>query len=314
MILIERLTHIYPRRHRPPFQALTAFSLSIAANTLFTLTGPNGGGKSTLFRILCGLARPSAGTVTMGGVDILENPAAARRLLGVVFQHPALDKHLSILENLCIHADLHGLDATTFKQRLESDLVWSGLENRLRDRVSTLSGGMARRVELVMALLHRPPILLMDEPTNGLDPGSRREFFDTLLRLRREQTLTILMISHLFSEAEQADQVGILHQGRLLTAGTPAALCHQLGREMVVIQTTQTREADELKTILQQRPGIHLVQREQELRITGIDPETLKQLLLHDREWFQSISIQHPTLEDVFIHHTSPSAHTEVLP
>ena len=314
MIQIQRLTHIYPRRHGPPLQALTDCSLSIAANTIFALTGPNGGGKSTLFRILCGLARPSAGTLSMGGVDCFNNPTAARRLLGVVFQHPALDKQLSILENLRIHADLHGMDRQTVQQRLQSDLLWAGLEHRLHERVATLSGGLARRVELVKALLHRPQILLLDEPTNGLDAGSRREFLDALFRLRRERGLTVLMTSHLFAEAEQADMVGILHQGRLLIVGTPDTLRNQLGREMLVIQTTQEGEATDLKNLLQQQPNLHLVQRQQELRVTGMNAETLQQLLLHHRQRFQSLVIQHPTLEDVFIHHTSQSPTTEVSP
>ncbi|MEO5350018.1 MAG: ABC transporter ATP-binding protein [Magnetococcus sp. YQC-3] len=310
MILIQQLTYQYPRRQQPPLPALSEVSLSIAANTLFTLTGPNGGGKSTLFRVLCGVARPSAGHLFLGEIDALRHPAAARRLLGVVFQHPALDKQLTVLENLRIHADLYGVAASTAARRLEADLVWSGLQDRLHDRVATLSGGLARRVELVKALLHRPPILLMDEPTSGLDPGSRRDFFDALLALRRERPLTILMISHLFAEAEQADQVGILHQGRLLAVGTPEALHNQLGQEMVIIQTRQSTESTALKKMLQQHPAIHLVERERELRITGIDPETLQQLLLHHREQFHSLVVQRPTLEDLFIYHTNqPTTH-----
>ncbi|MBF0401483.1 MAG: ABC transporter ATP-binding protein [Magnetococcales bacterium] len=313
MIQIKQLTHLYPRRKRAPFRALSGFSLSIDPHIIFALTGPNGGGKSTLFRILCGLTRPSAGTVWMAGVESVHNPAAARRLLGVVFQHPALDKQLTVLENLRIHAHLHGVDNTTFDQRLRSDLGWSGLEPRLHDRVGTLSGGTARRVELVKALLHRPQILLLDEPTNGLDPGGRRDFMETLLRLRREQGLTVLMTSHLFDEAEQADQVGILHQGTLLAVGTPDGLRSTLGEEMVIIQTRQAEEALALQLILQQHAGLQVIQREQELRISGIDRETLQQLLLHHRERFQSLVIQHPTLEDVFIHHTRVPHREEVL-
>lgn len=314
MIRIEQLTYLYPRRRQPPLPALTDLSLSIAANTLFTLTGPNGGGKSTLFRILCGLARPSSGRLFLANKDALQHPATVRPLFGVVFQHPALDKQLTVLENLRIHADLYGLNAATLRQRLASDLAWSGLESRLHDRVATLSGGLARRVELVKALLHRPQILWMDEPTNGLDPGSRRDFFDSLLALRRERPLTLLMTSHLFAEAEQADQVGILHQGRLLAVGSPETLHNQLGREMVVIQTSQTAEASALKTLLQHLPAIRILQREQELRITGLDPDTLQQILLQHRERFQSLRIQRPTLEDLFIHHTSQPQQTPVSP
>ncbi|MEO5339089.1 MAG: ABC transporter ATP-binding protein [Magnetococcus sp. MYC-9] len=313
MIQIQRVSHRYARRKQPPLQALTECSLSIAADTIFALTGPNGGGKSTLFRILCGLLQPSAGGVQMAGVALLQNPAAARRLLGVVFQHPALDKHLTVLENLHIHADLHGLEPRTVSERLVTDLAWAGLEERQHDRVSTLSGGLARRVELVKALLHRPSILLLDEPTSGLDPGGRRDFLDTLFRVRRERGVTVLMTSHLFAEAEQADQVGILHQGRLLAVGSPETLRSQLGQEMLVIQTSRAHEAEALSALLRQRPAIQVVQREQELRVTGIDSETLQQLLSRHRQRFQSLVIQHPTLEDVYIHHTSPAQATEVL-
>jgi ABC-2 type transport system ATP-binding protein len=304
MLQIRQLSHYYRQRRQPPRPALQDVHLSIAANTLFALTGPNGGGKSTLFRILSGLSLPSCGSVHIHGIDTLRHPHAARQLLGVVFQHPALDKQLSVLENLRIHADLHHIDRRTFQDRLASDLDWSGLADRLHDRVGTLSGGTARRVELIKALLHRPPVVLMDEPTNGLDPGARRDFFDNLLRLRRELGLTILFTSHLFDEAEQADQVAILHQGRLLASGSPAELRSQLGQEMVILQAPQAADRQQLVQLLAQRPAIQVAEHEQELRLTGIDADTLQQLLFHHREQFQSLSMHHPTLEDVFIHHT----------
>ncbi|MBF0182970.1 MAG: ABC transporter ATP-binding protein [Magnetococcales bacterium] len=305
MIRIQQLSHSYEQRGQPARAALRHLDLAIAANTLFALTGPNGGGKSTLFRILCGLCLPSAGSVQIDGIDTLRHPEKARQRLGVVFQHPALDKQLTVLENLQIHADLHHLDRHTFQQRLENDLAWSGLDNRLHDRVATLSGGTARRVELVKALLHRPPVILMDEPTNGLDPGARRDFFDNLLRLRRELALTILFTSHLFDEAEQADQVGILHQGTLLAVGSPATLRNQLGQEMVILHIDQAADRQHLLQLLAQRPAIQVTEREQELRLSGIDADTLQELLFHHRQQFQSLAIHHPTLEDVFIHHTS---------
>ncbi|MBF0096339.1 MAG: ABC transporter ATP-binding protein [Magnetococcales bacterium] len=304
MIQISQLSHSYGQRRQPPRPALLDLNLAVAANTLFALTGPNGGGKSTLFRILSGLSLPSQGSVRINGIDTLRNPQAVRQLLGVVFQHPALDKHLTILENLRIHADLHHIDRHTFQERLASDLGWSGLADRLHDRVGTLSGGTARRVELIKALLHRPPVVLMDEPTNGLDPGARRDFFDNLLHLRRALGLTILFTSHLFDEAEQADRVAILHQGRLLASGSPAELRNQLGQEMVILQTPQTEDRQQLLQLLAQRPAIRVTEHAQELRLTGIDADTLQRLLFHHREQFQSLAMHHPTLEDVFIHHT----------
>ncbi|WP_130472733.1 ABC transporter ATP-binding protein [Candidatus Magnetaquicoccus inordinatus] len=305
MIQINQLSHYYGQRKQAARAALLALQLAIPAHTLFALTGPNGSGKSTLFRILCGLTHPSSGSVQIAGYDMLHQAQAARQLLGVVFQQPALDKQLTVLENLRIHAELHHLDRHLFQQRLECDLIWSELGNRLHDRVGTLSGGTARRVELVKALLHRPAVLFMDEPTNGLDPGARRDFFAHLLRLRREYALTILFTSHLFDEAEQADQVGILHQGRLLAVGSPEQLRSSLGQEMVILQIEQQEDRQQLLQLLAQRPSIQVTEREQELRLQGIDAETLQQLLFQHREQFQALAIHHPTLEDVFIHHTS---------
>ncbi|MBF0447064.1 MAG: ABC transporter ATP-binding protein [Magnetococcales bacterium] len=267
------------------------------------MTGPNGGGKSTLFRLLCGLSTPSQGEIHLDSLDILKNVMAARRLTGVVFQHPALDKHLTVQENFQIHADLYAIEQKLFKQRLEEDLLWTGLKNRLNDKVGALSGGMARRVELVKAVLHRPKILLMDEPTNGLDPGGRRDFLQMINRLRREREMTVLMNSHLFDEAERADQVGILHQGRLLAVGSPSELRERLGHEMVVIQTSDEAQAGDLSNILTNN-GVTVRRRELELRIEGIDSQTVTDLLLRHRERFQVLSIKQPTLEDLFIHMT----------
>ena len=305
MIAIRNLSHAYPVRRGKPRSALAGITLTIAPGTFFVLTGPNGGGKSTLFRILCGSALPSGGEVHIDGQDIFRHPQAVRRLLGVVFQHPALDKHLTVMENFRIHADLYGVPRGLFQDRLQEAIAWTGLEERLADNVSTLSGGQARRVELVKALLHRPRILLMDEPTSGLDPGARRLFLDIVLRLRRERGTTILMTSHLFAEAEQADQVGILKGGELLAAGSPDELRSRLGGEMVVIETRDPQQAEKLGQELSQKPAITVQRRESELRVEGIDAATLEQLVSRRREGFQTLAIKRPTLEDLFIHLTS---------
>ncbi|MBF0448518.1 MAG: ABC transporter ATP-binding protein [Magnetococcales bacterium] len=303
MISIKNLSFYYPVKKHPPRQALFELNLGVTKGALFTLTGPNGGGKSTLFRLLCGLSTPSQGEIHLDGLDIQKNIMAARRLTGVVFQHPALDKHLTVQENFQIHADLYAIEQRLFKQRLEEDLLWTGLKNRLGEKVGTLSGGMARRVELVKAVLHRPKILLMDEPTNGLDPGGRRDFLQMINRLRREREMTVLMNSHLFDEAERADQVAILHQGRLLAVGSPTELRERLGHEMIVIQTSDQAQAEDLSNRLI-NDGLTVRRRELELRIEGIDSQTVSNLLLHYRERFQVLFVKQPTLEDLFIHIT----------
>ena len=198
------------------------------------LSGPNGSGKTTLFRILCGMIRPSAGTIRVAGHDLLAAPAAARRELGVVFQNPAVDKHLTVDENLRLHAALYGLARSEFAARRDEALAWSELKNRLDDKVIALSGGLARQVELAKCLLTRPSVLLLDEPTTGLDPASRRHFLDALRTLQKSRGMTVLMTTHIFAEAEDADRVAIMKAGRLLAYDTPQALHALLGREMVV--------------------------------------------------------------------------------
>ncbi|MBF0181253.1 MAG: ABC transporter ATP-binding protein [Magnetococcales bacterium] len=314
-VAIRQLSHCYPgARRTPPRTALRGIDLRIDPGTFFVLTGPNGSGKSTLFRILCGMARPSAGQIAIFGHDLLADPHAARREMGVVFQRPALDRHLTVLENLRIHANLHHLSSALFRQRLERLIAWSGLTNRLDERVETLSGGLARQTELVKVLLHEPRLLLLDEPTAGLDPGGRIAFLDTLQRLQQEKKVTILMTSHLFEEAQRADQVAILRQGRLLAMDAPARLTERLGQEILVVQG---EGLEELAQRFGQRAGVEVSLQENELRIRGGDPlEWIRELLTGHRQRIRALAIKQPTLEDFYIQMTgrAPQADEESSP
>ncbi|MBF0294837.1 MAG: ABC transporter ATP-binding protein [Magnetococcales bacterium] len=299
-VAIRQLIHRYPgARRTPPRTALHGIDLCIAPGTFFVLTGPNGSGKSTLFRILCGMARPSAGQIAIFGHDLLADPCTARREMGVVFQRPALDRHLTVLENLRIHANLHHVPPPLFRQRLERLIAWSDLTDRLDERVATLSGGLARQTELVKVLLHEPRLLLLDEPTVGLDPGGRIAFLETLQRLQHDQGVTILMTSHLFAEAERADQVAILRQGRLLAMDAPARLTERMGREILVVQG---EALEELAHAFGQRPGVEVSLQANELRIRGGDLlEWIRELLTGHRQEIRSLAIKQPTLEDVYV-------------
>ncbi|MBF0153725.1 MAG: ABC transporter ATP-binding protein [Magnetococcales bacterium] len=302
---IRQLTHRYPAKKnqvRPP--ALDRLDLQIEKGTFFVLTGPNGGGKSTLFKILCGLLQPSSGHILVDGHDSVRESAAVRRLMGIVFQKPALDPHLTVMENLQIHADLYGMSQVAFRQRLSQTLGWTGLEQRLDHLVKTLSGGLARQVELVKVLLHAPPLIMMDEPTTGLDPGSRYAFMQALREIQKRENLTILLTSHIFSEAEVADRMAILQNGQLLAADSPAHLKAALGGNVVVIQT---RDPDSLEAELKSRPGLTIHRRDEELRVEGGDPRALVAELLATPRGIHHLSIKEPTLEDVFIHLTGRS-------
>ncbi|MGN7613684.1 ATP-binding cassette domain-containing protein [Magnetococcales bacterium HHB-1] len=302
-VTVENLHHSYPaRRKQPKRRALENINLTIDTGAFFVLTGPNGGGKSTLFRILSGQLQPSQGKVRIKGSDPFTHPAETRKHIGVVFQKPALDPHLTVLENLRIHANLYGLSRDDFNQRLESSLSWTGLKDRLKDSVSTLSGGLARQAELVKALLHQPPLLLMDEPTTGLDPASRRAFIEAVHRLQQEQKITVLMISHIFSEAEEADKVAILNHGQLLALDTPETLRAQLGSEMLVLQASPSQP---ILDYLKQKQELLVLRHQQEIRIKHADSAALLgELFSRFRENIQTLSIKRPTLEDVYIHIT----------
>ncbi|MBF0271964.1 MAG: ABC transporter ATP-binding protein [Magnetococcales bacterium] len=304
-VVIRQLGHCYrATRRQAPRKALDRLDLTIPTGTFFVLTGPNGSGKSTLFKILCGMTRPSTGTIHIFDHDLIANPNAARSAMGVVFQKPALDKYLTVEENLKIHADLHDIPPDLFRQRLPDALAWSDLRERLGDRVETLSGGLARQAELVKVLLHAPALLLLDEPTAGLDPGGRLAFLATLKRLQKKHGVTILMTSHVFAEAEQADLVAILRQGKLLALDSPTHLSRQLGAEILVVQ------GEGLETVAQgltTRAGITLQVQNHELRIQGESRELLPlmaKLLQDHRERIHALAIKQPTLEDVYIHLT----------
>jgi ABC-2 type transport system ATP-binding protein len=317
MIVVENLTHIYPgSRKTPPRTALADLSLEVQDGEFAILSGPNGSGKSTLFRILCGMALPSAGRVRIAGFDLFKAPAKVREVMGVVFQSPAVDKHLSVAENMAIHADLYGLGGALFRSRRDEALAWTDLAGRLDEKVETLSGGLARQVELAKVLMTHPRVLLLDEPTTGLDPGSRRNFLDALHRLQRERGITVLMTSHVFAEAEDVDRVAIMREGRLLAWDTPQALRAMIGTEMVVIES---REPAALAERLHADMGLVVRRHGDEVRLeeteNGDGLPLLERILQRYRADITSISIKRPGLEDVFVHVTGrePASPTATL-
>lgn len=306
MISIERLTHTYRGgRRTAPRTAIADLSFTVADGEFCILSGPNGSGKTTLFRILCGMILPSAGTIRVAGHDLLRGATAARRAMSVVFQSPAVDKHLSVGENLRLHAQLYGLSRREQAARQDEALGWSELRHRLDDKVMALSGGLARQLELAKSLLTRPRLLLLDEPTTGLDPASRHHFLEVLHAIQRERAMTVLMTTHIFAEAEDADRVAIMKQGHLLAFDTPQALRARLGREMVVVQS---RAAEALEARIRADLDLRTYRHGDEIRLEetdhGFGLPLLERLLERYRPEIDSIAIKQPALEDVFIHLT----------
>ncbi|MCH7702051.1 MAG: ABC transporter ATP-binding protein, partial [Planctomycetes bacterium] len=221
---LEALSHRYGDR-----LALDAVSLQVAPASVFSLLGPNGSGKSTLFRILATLMAPSSGTARVAGLDVRAQRDQVRRRIGVAFQHPSLDAKLTVFENLRHQGHLYGLSGRALRERIRELLDRFALTDRAGDRTETLSGGLKRRVELAKALLHAPQILILDEPSTGLDPAARASLMDHLHQLRDQDGVTTLLTTHLMDEADRCDRIGVLDEGRLVALDGPAELKRTIG-------------------------------------------------------------------------------------
>lgn len=210
-------------------EALKGVDITLHPGRFCVLLGPNGAGKSTLLQLLTGLFNPDQGSIDVCGVSMAQQPAQALARLGVVFQQSALDLDLSVRANLLFHTDLHGLPRREAMARIEALLPTLGLSDQLHITVRTLSGGNRRKVELVRALLHRPAVLLMDEATVGLDPGSRQQLLHTVHRLCHEQHTAVLWATHLLEEAQGGDDLLLLARGELRYSGELQAFVNAHG-------------------------------------------------------------------------------------
>lgn len=249
------LRHRYAKAERDALGGQGGVDLAVAPGEAFALLGPNGGGKSTAFRIIGTLLRPTAGTARVTGFDVHTHPAAARAALGVVFQNPSVDVHLTATENLVCQARLYGIDRATATARAAELLERLGLADRAGERVGAFSGGMRRRVEIAKALLHEPAVLLMDEPTTGLDPAARRQLWTSLAQLRADRGLTVVWTTHLLDEAEHADRVGVLAQGQLLTVATPAQVQDACGGNILAVEPADAADLPHVQTTLHDALG-----------------------------------------------------------
>ncbi len=286
-------------RNFGPRAALSGVTLSIRAGEMFALLGPNGSGKTTLFRILSTLLAPSAGMARVGGCDVVGEAMAVRHQIGVVFQSPALDPQLTVEENLRCAGSLYGLRGADLVARLRSAAQALSLSDRLADRVQSLSGGLQRRVEIAKCLLPRPRVLLLDEPSTGLDPAAREGLRVTLERVRRESEVTVVMTTHLLEEAERCDRVAILHRGRLVACETPAELRGRLGTDVAVVSGP---EPEALAARVREMFGWPLSVRGERLRVeVPAGGDAAGRLVSALGAAADTVTVGRPTLEDVFL-------------
>ena len=282
--------------------ALDGVSFSVGRAEIFGLLGPNGGGKTTLFRILSTLLPPASGSARIFGIETARDPHTVRRRIGVVFQAASLDRKLTGAENLQHQGHLYGLRGRTLRERARQALQRVGLADRAGDRVETLSGGMQRRLELAKGLLHGPDLLLLDEPSAGLDPGGRRDLWEYLGHLRDSGAVTVLVTTHLLEEAERCDRLGILDRGRLVAVGTPEELKKKIGGDIIVLGA---RDPESLRRQLEERFRLRATTVDGTVRIERErGHEFIAQLVEAFPGQIDSVSVSKPTLEDVFIQHT----------
>lgn len=293
-VTVDGVSHSYGDR-----VALDGVALRVEAGEVFGLLGPNGGGKTTLFRILSTLIPIARGSAAIFGHDLRSNPHAVRREMGVIFQSPSLDKKLTVLENLGHQGRLYGLSGTTLMARIGEMLERVRLTDRAGDLVEKLSGGLQRRVEVAKSLLHRPKLLLLDEPTTGLDPGARKDLWDYLAELKRNEGTTVLVTTHLMDEAERCDRLAILDRGRIVAQDTPDALRKRIGGEVIIIQTNAP---EKLREAIQKKFGGEPRILDDTVRVERADGHRwIGQLMEAFAGEIETVTIGRPTLEDVFV-------------
>jgi ABC-2 type transport system ATP-binding protein len=297
VIQVENLTHRYGDR-----LALSNVSFEVKKGEIFGLLGPNGGGKSTLFRILSTMMVPTEGRASIAGCDVVQDPAGVRRGVGVVFQSQSLDRALTVDENLRAQGHLHGLKGADLRARMERVTERMGLADRRKDIVETLSGGLRRRVEIAKALLHGPQVLLMDEASTGLDPAARRDLSRNVESLRDKEGVTILLTTHILEEAGRCDRLALLHRGAIVAEGSPAALRSRIGGDVVVLEAA---DAQALASGIEQRFALHPSIMDGTVRV---EIENGHRFITEVVEAFpgaiDSVSLHKPTLEDVFVRET----------
>ena len=289
-------------RHRyGDHEALQGIDLQVRPGQIFALLGPNGSGKTTLFRLLCTLLPVQSGQISVGGFDSSRDPLKVRGLVGIVFQSPSLDKKLTVDENIAFQGALYGIQGEQLRKRRDYLLEQLELTARRGEFCETLSGGLKRRVELVKGLLHQPQLLLLDEPSTGLDPSARLKLWESIRRMA-DEGVAVLLTTHLLEEADKADRVAIMSDGKIIAEDSPHALRAEMGKGIVTLVATNPGEVE---TILQNEFQLKTQRFHDQIRFESDSPaEKVKQLSDRFGQQLQSISIGRPSLEDVFIART----------
>jgi ABC-2 type transport system ATP-binding protein len=274
----------------------------VAVGEVFGFLGPNGAGKTTTINMLCTLLRPTQGSATVAGHDVVRERDDVRRNIGLVFQDPTLDSYLTAAQNLRLHAELYGVPTKLVEPRLRQVLMMVGLWDRKDVAVSTFSGGMRRRLEIARGLMHSPRVLFLDEPTIGLDPQTRRSIWSYIRELKEREEITIFMTTHYMDEAEWCDRIAIMDHGQIVALDAPEQLKADIGTDRVTIHTDDDAAAI---AALRDRFGIDAQVAEGAVLFGVAAGEAFVPRLFAELGVpIQSVSVSRPTLDDVFMSYT----------
>ena len=288
---VIEIQHLY--KSFGPVKAVQDLSFRVKEGELFACLGVNGAGKSTTINILCGQLRKDGGSVKINGFEPTENPEKVKRALGVVFQNSVLDKALTVYENLESRAALYGIHGRAFKDRLQELSGMLGFGDLLRRTVGKLSGGQRRRIDIARALLHRPDILILDEPTTGLDPQTRKTLWDVVDNLRKTENMTVFLTTHYMEEAADADYVVILDSGKIAAEGTPLTLKNTYTGDFITLYQVSEEEIRSFG-----RPYEAL---RDGYRVPVENTEKATQLILQHPAIFRDYEITKGKMDDVFL-------------
>ena len=301
IVNIQKLVKTYPGK--PPVEAVKGIDLAVERGELFGLLGPNGAGKSTTISVCTTRSLPTAGRVSIAGIDVVEHPSEARRYMGVVTQFNTLDRQCTVFENLYFHCRYFGIPHAESAKRSAELLDLFKLSERAKSSVRTLSGGLAQRVQIARAIAHNPEVLFLDEPSAGLDPQTRLALWD-IIRELRQRGITVVLTTHYMEEADQlCGRVAIIDHGKILVSGTPEDLKNSVGAQRVFQLQLQDSSADGLRSRLGTLPGVTSVEASAAGLIVFTDGRggLLPEIVGVTGDNLRDISVTETTLESVFI-------------
>jgi ABC-2 type transport system ATP-binding protein len=283
--------------------AVQSLDLDITEGTFFGLLGPNGSGKTTTIHMLSTLVRPTTGSIHIAGHDVLSNPVRVRGEIGLVFQESALDRTLTVEENLHFAGALYGLSRSVIEQRSAELLTLFDLDGKRQTPVGALSGGMRRALDIARGVLHRPRVLFLDEPTIGLDIINRRAIWRFIGQLRQEHGMTVLLTTHYLEEAESCDTVAFLRLGHLIGSGRPTDLIAALGAYILEVETDQPEQH---AALLGPELGQPVIEGERLLFAVTDKHFTIGELQTRLQSEVRALHLRKPDLNDVYIWHNQP--------